>query len=212
MARADLFVHFDDVPFTRKDWRSRNRILLNGEPHWLSVPTVKRPLGTPILEIEIDYTRDWTRKHRLTIESAYRRTPYFDLIAASVIPVLETKPDLLVDLDLALAAEIGGLLGIETPCVRSSQYQFEYQGKSDRVLQLCRRLDAGLLYDGNAARAFIEVEAFAESGIAVQFQDYQHPVYAQRSAPFVSHLSVIDLIAHVGPKAGDVVRSGGAPA
>jgi hypothetical protein len=210
MAHADLFVHFDDVPFTRLDWRNRNRVLHNGQPYWLSVPTVKQPLGTPISNMTIDYSRDWTKKHLKTIESAYGYSPHFALLADAVFPPLESKPTLLIDLNLELARTLAAALGVSTPCVRSSAYELDFDGKSDRVLKLCLQLEADRLYDGQAARNFIDVDAFGTQGIDVRFQDYQHPVYAQGAErTFTSHLSVIDLIANTGSEAGALMRSGG---
>ena len=36
---VDEFIFYDDVQFTRQDWRSRNRIATSNGPLWLSIPT-----------------------------------------------------------------------------------------------------------------------------------------------------------------------------
>ena len=41
IAAVDEFYLFDDVQFTRRDWRNRNKIILDGKVHWLTIPVVK---------------------------------------------------------------------------------------------------------------------------------------------------------------------------
>ena len=120
MECADVFVHMDDVPFTRKDWRSRNRIRLHDKPHWLSVPVHKQPLGTSIRDMRIDYSQNWVHKHRSAVESAYRKAPYYQWLADAIFPILEDREEFLVDLDVRLAMKLRECFQIKTPCFFSS--------------------------------------------------------------------------------------------
>ncbi len=205
MAKVDIFIHFDNVPYTRKDWRSRNQILLDHTPHYLSVPTHRRPLGTLINEIEINNTQPWWKKHCLTIENAYRKAPYFQYVAEDVFPILRSAPPLLVDLNISLAQALARTLGITTPTAKASEFEFSYTDKSDRVLQLCKAVGATRLYDGKAAAAFLDIPTFIAEGIDVVFQDYQHNKYPQGSAKFTPYMSVIDMIARCGPEARNLL-------
>jgi hypothetical protein len=200
MERADVFVHMDDVPFTRKDWRSRNRIRLHDKAHWLSVPVLKQPLGTSIRDMRIDYSQNWLRKHRSAIESAYRKAPYFPWLADSIFPILDDREEFLVDLDVRLAMKLRECFQITTPCVFSSTLCVSSQNKVDRIIEICRSLGATRLYDGQAAKEFIDAEYFADAGIEAEFQDYRHPVYDQGGEGFIPQLSAIDLIAQCGPQ------------
>jgi WbqC-like protein family len=201
MERADVFVHMDDVPFTRKDWRSRNRIRLHDRVHWLSVPVLKRPLGTSIREMRIDYSQNWVHKHRCAIESAYRKAPNFHWIADAIFPILDDREEFLVDLDVRLALKLRECFQIETPCAFSSGLNVSSKNNVDRIIEICKAVGATRLYDGQAAKAFIDLEYFAAAGIEVEFQDYQHPLYDQGSDGFIPQLSAIDLIAHCGAQA-----------
>src|SRR5690606_39042972 len=76
------FVFYDDVQFTRQDWRSRNRIIANGNPLWLTVPTgtdIKRLIN----EVRLSDSA-WQRKHWSTIRHAYTKSPYFRDFAPAV--------------------------------------------------------------------------------------------------------------------------------
>ncbi len=205
MERADVFVHMDDVPFTRKDWRSRNRIRLNDQPHWLSVPVIKQPLGTSIRDMRIDYSQNWVRKHCGSIESAYRKAPFFEALADCIFPILDDREEFLVDLDVRLVMELRQWFQIKTPCVFSSQLDVGPRDKVDRIIGICRAVGATRLYDGQAAKAFIDTEYFAEAGIEVEFQDYRHPVYDQGGEGFIPYLSAIDLIVRCGAQARTVL-------
>ena len=77
MAAADEFVIYDEVQFTKNDWRNRNRIVLNGKPHWLTIAAkTSGAFGLPIDRIEVA-NRDWSRMHLETLRQAYRKAPFF---------------------------------------------------------------------------------------------------------------------------------------
>jgi hypothetical protein len=164
------------------------------------VPVLKQPLGTSIRDMRIDYSQNWLRKHRNAIESAYRKAPYFQWLADSIFPILDDREEFLVDLDVRLAMKLRECFQITTPCVFSSTLCVSSQNKVDRIIEICRSLGATRLYDGQAAKEFIDAEYFADAGIEAEFQDYRHPVYDQGDEGFIPHLSAIDLIAHCGPQ------------
>ena len=201
MECADVFVHMDDVPFTRKDWRSRNRIRLHDKAHWLSVPVHKQPLGTSIRDMRIDYSQNWVHKHRSAVESAYRKAPYYQWLADAIFPILEDREEFLVDLDVRLAMKLRECFQIKTPCFFSSALKVTAKNKMDRIIEICGAVGATRLYDGQASKEFIDIEYFFEAGIEVEFQDYRHPIYDQGGEGFIPHLSAIDLIARCGGQA-----------
>jgi hypothetical protein len=211
MAYADCFVYFDDVQFTRKDWRSRNRVKTSAGPVWLSVPTRKAARETPIHQIEINYQERWAEKHLRTIQHAYQKTPYFEPLFGQLSQVLAREFRLLQELDAALVEVLRRHLGLDTPIRWSSELGIQTDDKNERILKICQALGADLLYDGKAAEAFVDVGYFAAHGVQVVFQDYQHPVYRQLWGEFVSHLSVVDLIMNMGPVAGRVLRQSPVP-
>jgi hypothetical protein len=74
---VDEFVLYDDVQFTKRDWRSRNRIKSAHGLLWLSVPvSVKGRFKQRICDTEIS-ERGWGEKHWRAIRHAYARAPNF---------------------------------------------------------------------------------------------------------------------------------------
>ena len=80
IARADKFVFLDNVQFTRRDWRNRNKIRTNCGWSWLTVPIEQKNRYMQLLkETRIDNSIDWNKKHREAIRSNYSRAPFFEV-------------------------------------------------------------------------------------------------------------------------------------
>ncbi|MCB9554678.1 MAG: WbqC family protein [Deltaproteobacteria bacterium] len=211
MAYVDRFVYFDDVQYTRKDWRSRNRVKTANGPVWLSVPVKKAPRETLIKDIEINYEQTWLDKHLRTIEVAYRKAPYFEPLYGEIKSILESRPRLLKELDDSLIRLCMRHFSIECELTWSSELKLPPAEKNRRIIDVCRAHGSSVLYDTQASSTFIDVALFAENGIEVLFQDYQHPQYPQQWGEFVSHMAAIDLIFNTGPQARKVLLSSPAP-
>ena len=208
MALADLFVYFDNVQFTRKDWRSRNRIVMDGREFLLSVPARKAPLGTPIRDIEISYDQPWYEKHLKQISAAYKNTPHFQPLFSELEQVFADKPAFLWELDVRLAETMARFLGIKTKTAFASDVPDQSPDKNQRIIDICKYFEADALYDGKASEEFIDTALFRDNGIEVVFQDYQHPVYKQAGNPeFISHMSSIDLLFNAGDRAKEILLS-----
>lgn len=77
--QVDAFVFYDDVQYTKKDWRSRNKIKSPNGEHWITVPiATKGKREQLIFEAEIDNTQIWQSKHYKSIWSSYNKAPYFE--------------------------------------------------------------------------------------------------------------------------------------
>lgn len=211
MAMADIFVALDDVQYTPRDWRNRNRIKHASGSMWLTVPVRRHPRTARIGEIEVNYEQDWRRAHLRAIEVNYRGCVGFEPLYGELKRTYSAAPSLLADLDLDLISLVRRHLGITTPIHRSSDVPrkaAEDPGDAnDRIIEICRYFDSNVLYDGARAVDFIDVERFRRAGIRVVFQDYRHPRYPQRFGDFISHQSAIDLIMNVGSDAPRILRT-----
>ena len=86
IAAVDEFILYDDVQYTRRDWRNRNQIKTPHGVQWLTVPTlVKGKYLQKIRETEIDGAV-WAHAHWKTLTQNYRRAPHFDEIAEWLAP------------------------------------------------------------------------------------------------------------------------------
>ena len=63
IAAVDEFILYDDMQYTRRDWRNRNQIKTPNGLQWLTVPVrVKGKYFQAIRETEIEGT-DWAHSH-----------------------------------------------------------------------------------------------------------------------------------------------------
>jgi hypothetical protein len=200
-AFAEVFVFLDDVQYTKQDWRNRNRIR-SPSPEgwsWLTVPVQAAPASSPIHTVRIDYSRDWAGKHLNLLRNAYENAPHFASLFPLIRRRLQSRPEFLADLCIDLTRDLGEYLGIQRETLRSSDLHLAREDKSRHLLEICRRARIDWLYDGQKAADFLDLPLFEQHGIRVDFQVYAHPVYPQVLTPFVSHLSVVDLIFNCGP-------------
>jgi hypothetical protein len=206
MHRSDQFVLYDDVQFTRRDWRNRNRIRVQEGSIWLTVPVIqKNKFEQNLLETKIDNSTSWKRKHLETIRCHYSKTPFFDLHFPWCEKIFNSEWNFLLDLSLETIQYLKGQLKINTPLLRSSELGGTGD-KTERLISICKQLGATHYLSGESARNYISEKDFSDQGIELEYQEYQHPEYPQRYEGFVPFLSTIDLLFNCGNKSLDLLK------
>lgn len=207
IASVDEFVIFDDMQYTRRDWRNRNQIKTPGGVQWLSVPVMtKGNYHDPIREIMIDGT-DWSEKHWRTLAQNYRRAPHFDAIAEWLEPLYtDMSQSHLSPMNRKFLEAICGYLNIRTPLTNSWDYE-PVDGKSERLASLCAQAGGTEYVSGPAARSYLDEHVFADEGISVSWFDYGgYPEYPQLWGEFTHGVTILDLLFNVGPEAPAYMR------
>lgn len=205
---VDEFILFDEVQYTKRDWRNRNKIKTPNGAQWLTIPVLtKSKYEQPIDSVEI--AESWAEKHWRSIESNYRRASCFDEMAPRLKPIFEACEPLrlLSDVNYTLLRGISDLLGIKTPMTWSRVYA-GHGHKTERLLTICQEAGAGLYISGPAAKVYLDVEIFRAAGIDVNYMDYDgYPVYQQLYGDFDHYVSVVDLILNAGNNAANFMKS-----
>jgi WbqC-like protein len=200
---VDEFVLYDDMQFTRRDWRSRNRIKTANGLQWLSVPVeVRGKFHQRICDTRVAEP-DWHRTHWRSLQHAYARTTHFDRYRDAIEAAYASLADepSLSAINRRLIEVICSLLGIHTPLAWSMEIP-QREGKSERLLSLCEALGADEYLSGPAARDYLDEALFAKAGVRVVFADYQgYPEYPQAPGPFEHAVSALDLLFRTGPDA-----------
>jgi hypothetical protein len=202
---VDVFIFLDDVQYTQRDWRNRNRIkLASGGSTWLTVPTLGGR-SQSIHEVRIDRTQDWPRKHAQALRHSYARTPFFERYHPRFVEIVSSSFERLADLDIALTKQICEWLGIERELRRSSEMGGAGT-KDERLVDLAQEVAGDSYLSGPAARDYIVPKRFEDAGIALRYHDYAgYAAYPQISAPFDHYVTVLDLLFAIGPDAPDYV-------
>ena len=90
--------------FQKQSYRNRCRFYAADGVQTLSFPIVHEG-GThkqPISEAKVDYSKPWILQHKRAITSAYGTSAYFEYYQDELFAILDSKPDRLFDLNLAL--------------------------------------------------------------------------------------------------------------
>lgn len=207
IAAVDEFVLYDDVQFTKNDWRNRNRIKTPQGPQWLSVPVGQR-IDRRIRDVEIPDSR-WQVKHWKSLESNYRRAARYEEIAAWLAPLyLEREYTSLSDMNRVFIEAICRYLGIATRISDSARFTLA-GGPTQRVVDICMQAGASEYISGPAARSYLEDERFAAEGLRLSWFDYAgYPEYVQLWGPFDHAVSIVDLLFNHGVDARRYMKCG----
>ncbi len=220
--RVDVFVLLDDVQFIKREWKNRNRIRKTAtaeETKWLTVPIQRSCQHGPIDQAALSGEVDWIATHLHALHEVYGRAPFYDDAIGWLKEALEghRSNSTLAKLNAATIQTLCRQLGIETPLVASSSLRVG-GGREEKLLRICQELEADFYLANNATATYVGPEYFAAQGIGFATQDYAHPAYTQqfkaRPLPFLSHLSIVDLLFNRGPDSLTVIRGGraeGAP-
>lgn len=206
--RADEFILLDDLQYTRGDWRNRNIIKSHGGLLWLTIPVLaKGKFGQAIKETVVSGS-GWRRRHWRTITQSYSRTKWFREYKELFEELyLGGSEKYLSQINFRFIKAICEILGIRTKISWSMDYEL-VEGKTIRLLSLCKQAGATEYISGPAARSYLDEELFRREKIKLSYMDYSaYPEYNQPYPPFEHHVSIIDLIFNEGPDATRYMKS-----
>jgi hypothetical protein len=207
IARVDEFVLYDDVQYTRRDWRNRNQIKTPQGQQWITVPVkTKGKYFQTIRATEIDGSI-WKEEHWKAFAHFYRRAAHFDEVAALFKPLyLECRHTHLSGLNRVLIEAVCSYLGIETKITNSWDYSL-IEGKTERLAALCVQAGASEYVSGPAAKGYIDERVFSALGIRLTWFDYaDYPKYPQLWADFIHGVTILDLLFNCGKDAARYMK------
>ena len=207
---VDEFILYDDMQYTRRDWRNRNQIKTPQGVQWLTVPVrVKGKYDQKIRDTEIDGS-DWAAAHWKALAQNYARAPHFAEIAAWLEPLyLAASYTHLSELNRRFIEAVCAYLRIDTVISDSSDYTL-VEGKTERLVDLCAQAGGTEYVSGPSARDYVDESVFERSGIQLTWFDYAgYPEYPQLWGEFAHGVTVLDLLFNCGKDAGRFMRHAG---
>jgi hypothetical protein len=200
--RSDIFVLFDDVqyPKTGGAWCNRVKMLVSGEPRWVTAAIDRNYHGTrTIREMTFLDKNPWREKILKTIETNYGRHPHYGECMTVVEPLLLNQDQNIAAYNIHAIAALCRALGIDTAKLQISS-ALPHTGNSNELLCSITHAVGGSLYMcGGGADGYQDASVFENAGIELRYQAFAHPVYPQhRLAEFVPGLSVIDAVMNLG--------------
>jgi hypothetical protein len=205
---ADIFVHYDDVQFTRTGFSNRVQLKTARGIKWMTVPLRDHHLGQHINEVLIDNRIDWRTKHRDMLKQAYLKAPFRDEMLSLVDRIFNKDYEILADISrksMLSMAKYFDLIG-NKKFINSIKVTVPGSG-SNRVHDICRKEGASVYLTGHGARNYLDHQLFEKSGIRVSYINYRMKPYPQLHGEFTPYVSALDLIANCGKAGADVIRS-----
>jgi hypothetical protein len=209
-AAADLFVFLDTVQYEKNGWQNRNQIKTADGPRWLTVP-VRAKLGTLIRDVLVDSSQPWRARHVTAIEKAYGGAPCWGRYRDELEAFYERGWERLAPVAVASAEWLAGKLGLTTSTRLASDIEVPAVARGDataRLVALCRAVGADTYLAGRDGARYMDIAQFTAAGIAVETQQYNHPVYTQEHGEFVPSLSALDLLLMHGDEALGILNEG----
>ncbi len=200
---VDEFIIFDSVQYTKRDWRSRNRIKTPQGVQWLTVPIlVSGKFSQPICEARVA-NLTWGEKHWRQLTQSYGTLAGFKALAPRFEEqIRRPRSELLSEINRGLTETVCSILGISTKISTSMEYGFEAGEKNEQLLSLCLKAEATEYISGPSAKDYLDLDVFSRQGVSVSFFDYAgYPEYPQLYPPFVHEVSVLDLLFNTGSDA-----------
>jgi hypothetical protein len=172
--------------FVKQSYRSHTFINTANGKEKLVIPLTGKGNRTLIKDVRIDDTLNWRNTQWRTIESAYRKSPYYEHYVDELRKILFTQHNFLVDLNYAMLSMCLHWLG--------------WQKKIS--VTIAHNLT---LADGADMRNVLL------SKKSYNIRNFYRPVpYTQVfGKTFVENVSLVDLIFCKGPEAGNLLRASG---
>ena len=206
---VDEFVLYDEVQYTRQDWRNRNRIKTPRGTRWLTIPVTVDDLYHQRLDETEVADPNWSRSHWETIRQSYRDAPYFRTYAGGLeasYAACATRHRL-SEINRYLLETVCEILEIGATFTWSTEYAGE-GGRTERVVSLCQQTGATVYLSGPSARAYLDETLFEQAGIELRYFDYDgYPEYPQLHPPFEHDVTILDLLFNAGPDAPFLMKS-----
>lgn len=207
IGKVDEFILYDDMQFTRRDWRNRNKIKTANGLLWLTIPVVNDDYYQKINATKV-VDGQWATKHLKTLKASYAKAPYFKKYDGWLTDLYEQagKEEYLSKINYLFLVAICDFLKIKTKISWSSDYEM-IEGKTERLIDLVLKAGGQEYISGPAAKDYIVPELFDEANVKLTWMDYAgYPEYHQLYPPFEHGVSILDLILNEGENAPEFMH------
>jgi hypothetical protein len=204
---VDEFIVYDEMQYTKNDWRNRNRIKTKDGVQWLTIPVKQNQLSQTIRETEV-VSNVWRRKHWNAISQAYSRSRYFKEFEESFRALyMDDTASFISEINYAFIKLVNTILGVNTKLSWSSDYEIA-GNKTERLVNICTQAGADIYATGPSAFSYLDLDLFKKADIEIKTTDYSgYPEYEQRYPPFEHAVSILDLIFNMGTEAKRYMKS-----
>jgi hypothetical protein len=205
---SDIFVIGDEAQFSKGYFYNRNKIKTPNGELMLTVPLKKNGYNQKLNQVEISNEKPWNKKHLQSLNSFYRKADHFDDYIEFFEEVFNAKWETLFELNMKTILYIMEQLDIDIPVfyVSSLMRDYTFISKTQKIIDICKKLDADTYLSGIGGKNYIEPEIFVDNEIKLEYQNYVPKEYKQLYGEFIPNLSIIDLLFNLGDEAREIIK------
>ncbi|GHV57691.1 hypothetical protein AGMMS49579_23930 [Spirochaetia bacterium] len=195
---VDTYVIYDDVSYIVRGWINRNNLLINGEKKLFTISLNGASPNKLINEISI---ADEFNNFLKMLEHNYSKAPYFEQVMKLIKEIVIYDKS---NLALFIANSIKIILAylyINTKLALSSSLDKDNSLKGrDKILDICKLLDASDYYNAIGGIELYSKEEFMQNNINLYFLKTDFISYKQFRNGFIPGLSIIDVMMFNSPE------------
>lgn len=199
VAQSDLFIFLDDVNYINKGWINRNRVLVNGEPSFITVPLSGASQNRMINEIEVNYQEKWDEKMLRNIEMNYKKAPFFESAFPVIQSVVSAKQKSISQLCVLSISKVFDYLELNPNYSFSSILNPEKEkAGEERIISLVAQNKGNIYVNPEGGQELYHLEHFQNANLELKFIKMTPTAYKQiKAVDFIPYLSMIDVLMHV---------------
>lgn len=198
--KSEYFIFLDDVQFDKRSWQQRNKIIINSNEKYLTVPVhTKNKYLQKLCDVKIDNSKKWIQNHLNSIKFNYGNHEYFKEVFPFLEKTYNQENEYLANLNINLIIEITKYLDLDFNYELSSSFKTTKK-KGERILELLNKIKAVKYISPVGSQEYLDkVRDINKEKITIEYIDYICEPYPQRKqSKFFHNLSIIDLIFNHG--------------
>jgi hypothetical protein len=198
IANVDDFVFLDDVQLEKQSWQTRNRLLIQKQPSFISLPIINYKLEQKINETNIFQFERNVEKITKTFLINYSKSHFFE-DAHEIIKYMSSLSTCnLSEFNRQIIVFISNKLSLITNFHTSSDLNYNLK-RTEKLIKICEHFESTIYISPVGSKVYLTEDNFVENiNIKLSFQNYTPDIYTQNIPSFFSHLSILDTIANIG--------------
>lgn len=197
--QADIFVHYDDVQFSKGGFVNRVQIKTPEGIRWMTVPLASLHLGQRIDQVRIAPPACWRDAHMTMLRRSFAGTAFAADALELVEEVYGTEHAHIGALARASLLALVRYFGLDADTRFTDVAELGMPGSSsERVLAVVRALGGKTYVTGHGASRYLDHGGFERHGVNVEYMNYRRLPYPQAHGAFTPYVSGLDLVANCG--------------
>lgn len=200
IGKVDTFVFLDDAQFEKNSWQNRNKILVDNQIHWITVPVSHQSHLQKINQTMISTKEKWNSRLVKTISQNYSKHPFFSEIGFIIEIIKNNTFENLSSLNCCLIKNVIDRMNLQAKILQSSSLGINGI-RTDRLIKILEHIGATEYLSPVGARGYLETDKFEEkTSVKLHYQEFILDKYSQfkNKGEFASHLSFIDVVCNIG--------------